>query len=275
LTAEFKSLPERLKLAEISKEGQRVALCRGGAGGRGNIAFKSSTNTTPRTAERGMSGEQKTITLELKLLADVGLVGLPNAGKSTLLTKITRANPKTADYPFTTLEPNLGILTFDKNQTAKDLVVADIPGLIEGAHQGKGLGHDFLRHIENSRALVFVLFLDENVLSDTNLTDEQKAELVWRQYQQLQTELKEYQKDLPAAQPTGEKERAGQAEWAGKVEMLKKPALIALNKIDLYSPELISAVERRFKKTNQKILPFSGFTGENLSKLVQKIVELI
>jgi GTP-binding protein len=246
---ELSSLSERIKLAEIRQEGQKIVLCQGGFGGRGNVSFKSSINTTPYLAERGTPGEWKQITLELKLLADVGLVGLPNAGKSTLLSKITRANPKTADYPFTTIEPNLGVLTLPGG---RDLVVADIPGLIEGAHQGKGLGHDFLRHIENTRALVFVLFLEESVVSDETLTVAQKAELVWQQYQQLQTELREYQKD-----------------------MLKKPALIALNKIDIYSAELVGIVEKRFKKNKQNILPFSGFTGEGLKQLIKAIQKVV
>jgi GTP-binding protein len=200
-------------------------------------------------AELGTLGEQKTVTLELKLLADIGLVGLPNAGKSTLLSKITRANPKTADYPFTTLEPNLGVLTLPEG---KDLVVADIPGLIEGAHQGKGLGHDFLRHIENTLALVFVLFLEESVVFDEDLTAEQKADLVWAQYQQLQTELREYQVDL-----------------------LAKPSLIALNKIDLYPAELVTAIEKEFKKTGKEIYAFSGFTGEGLIVLINKLARLV
>jgi len=242
-------LSNKVKLTEILKEGQRVVICQGGFGGKGNIAFKSSINTTPMQAEIGTPGEQKAITLELKLLADIGLVGYPNAGKSTLLSKITRANPKTADYPFTTIEPNLGVLTLP---AGKDLVVADIPGLIEGASQGKGLGHDFLRHIENCQILIFILFLEESVVSDANLTDQQKAELVCQQYQQLQKELKEYQ-----------------------VEMLKKPFLVSLNKIDLYSVELVKAIKKQFAKNKIDIYPFSGFTGEGLSKLIKKATYLV
>jgi len=140
---------------DLVRPGQEVTIARGGAGGRGNTRFKSSTRQTPRLAERGLPGEEGRIDLHLKLLADVGLVGLPNAGKSSLLARMTRAQPKVAAYPFTTLEPVLGTLESDDRQ----LVVADIPGLIEGASDGAGLGHDFLAHVERTRLLVHVLDL--------------------------------------------------------------------------------------------------------------------
>jgi GTP-binding protein len=140
---------------DLVRPGQEVTIARGGAGGRGNTRFKSSTRQTPRIAERGLPGEEGRVELHLKLLADVGLVGLPNAGKSSLLARLTRAHPKVAAYPFTTLEPVLGTLEGDDRQ----LVIADIPGLIEGAHEGAGLGHDFLAHVERTRLLVHVLDL--------------------------------------------------------------------------------------------------------------------
>jgi GTP-binding protein len=140
---------------DLVRPGQEVTIARGGAGGRGNTRFKSSTRQTPRIAERGLPGEEGRVDLHLKLLADVGLVGLPNAGKSSLLARLTRAQPKVAAYPFTTLEPVLGTLEGDDRQ----LVIADIPGLIEGAHEGAGLGHDFLAHVERTRLLVHVLDL--------------------------------------------------------------------------------------------------------------------
>ena len=187
-----------IMLFEITTHGQEVVLCQGGMGGRGNWHFKSSTNQTPRYAQPGMPGEEKNVTIELKILADVGLVGFPNAGKSTLLSVITAAKPKIADYEFTTLKPNLGIVDYRDYQS---FVMADIPGIIKGAAEGKGLGHYFLRHIERNSILLFLIPADANDIK--------------KQYDILLDELKRY-----------------------NPEMLDKERLVAISKSDLLDNEL-------------------------------------
>ena len=159
---------------EVNKEGQEVLLAKGGLGGRGNESFKSSSNTTPTYAQKGLRGEEKNFRIKLKLIADFGLIGLPNAGKSSLLNEITNANAKIGDYPFTTLEPNLGVLN--------GRVLADIPGLIEGASEGKGLGHKFLKHIEKVKLLLHCI---------SSQSDDPK-----RDYQVIRDELKKYNPEL-------------------------------------------------------------------------------
>lgn len=241
-----------LKLLEITEDGQEVVICQGGFGGRGNERFKSSTNTTPLEAEHGSEGEKRAIVLELKLLADVGLVGFPNAGKSTLLSVITKARPKIANYPFTTLEPNLGVVSYDSESTqkagTKEMVVADIPGLIEGASEGKGLGHDFLRHIENCSTLLFVLSLSEDEVFDASTSLQQKAELLLEQLKKLQTELKKHKSILD-----------------------EKAVLISINKQDLYSDELKAEIMQVFAQAGYEPMLFSAATKTGLQDLLSEV----
>src|SRR5512146_2009891 len=185
-------------LGDLIEPGQRLTVCKGGRGGRGNTHWKSSTNQAPRTAERGEPGEEKRLKLELKLIADIGLIGVPNAGKTTLLSVLTNAKPKIAAYPFTTLEPNLGVAQIDDEHT---VVLADIPGLIEGASHGAGLGLDFLRHVQRTRVLIHLL----DGLSADPLAD----------YSQINSELSLFDPGLA-----------------------RKPQVVALNKIE--QPEVKS-----------------------------------
>jgi GTP-binding protein len=230
----------KLLFAELTEEGQTVLICRGGPGGRGNNAFKGSTNTTPIQAEYGIPGEKKAVILELRLIADVGLVGYPNAGKSTLLSIVTRANPKIANYPFTTLEPNLGVM-FSEEAGGKDIVLADIPGLIEGASKGKGLGYEFLRHVQACRVLLFVLSLEETLIFNSDISEKEKAQQLWDQYQVLLKELKEYDSEL-----------------------LSRPSLVTVSKADLYSPELLEAITKVFTKHKLEIIPISAITKKGI-----------
>lgn len=220
-------------LADLTEPKQRAVVARGGRGGRGNAAFKSSTNQTPKIAERGLPGEAWWIKLELKLIADVGIIGVPNAGKSTLLSVVSAARPKIADYPFTTLQPNLGVVVLDN----RDLVMADIPGLIEGAHEGAGLGFQFLRHIERCRLLVHLI----NGASPAPLDE----------FEQINEELQLYSQKL-----------------AGK------PQLVVLNKIDL--PEAQAhwpAVQARAKELGRPAYRISAVTGQGVQNLLAKLFE--
>ncbi len=235
------------KLVEIEYDGQEIVLCRGGRGGRGNKRFASAGNRTPLEAEYGEFGERKMVVLEHKLLADVGLVGYPNAGKSTFLSVVTKARPKIANYPFTTLEPNLGVVENSSMSDKKEIVIADIPGLIEGASQGKGLGYAFLRHIEHCRVLVFILSLDEVEVFDKEKTLTQKAETLWQRFEDLQGELADYSDEL-----------------AGK------KVIIAVSKSDLYSPELREEVEKVFESRIPTSLKLHG-TGTDYDKATSTV----
>ena len=216
-------------IGDLIQPGQRLTVCKGGRGGRGNTHFKSSTNQVPRTAEKGEPAEFKRIRLELKLLADIGLIGVPNAGKSTLLSALTNARPKIAPYPFTTLEPNLGVASIDEDTT---VVLADIPGLIEGASQGLGLGHDFLRHIQRTRVLIHIL----DGLSSDPVAD----------YSQINTELSLFDPNLQ-----------------------EKPQLVALNKID--QPEVqekYPEIKKALKKRGVSVTSISALARTDIRELL-------
>jgi len=220
-------------ILEITEEGQEIIIAQGGKGGLGNNHFKSSTNQTPRYAQPGLDGVEVDITLELKVLADVGLVGFPNAGKSTLLSVVTAAKPKIADYEFTTLKPNLGIVDYRDGQT---FVMADIPGIIEGAAEGKGLGHYFLRHIERNSTLLFLIPAD--------------ADDIKKQYDILLDELRRY-----------------------NPEMLDKDRLIAISKSDMLDEELMTEMKQELDRDFKDIpyLFISSVAQQGLTELKDKL----
>ncbi len=218
-------------LADLERHGERVIVARGGVGGKGNARFKSSTFQTPRVAEKGEPGEERFIELEVKVIAEVGLVGYPNAGKSTLLGRVSDAKPKIANYPFTTLAPNLGVVRIG---AARNFVAADIPGLIEGAHTGAGLGHDFLRHIERTKLLIHVI--------DCAAVDGRNP---LQDYEQLNEELELYNPRL-----------------------VRMPQLIALNKVDLpNAQDSFPQIREYFGK--RRIFSISALTGEGVDGLIR------
>lgn len=222
-------------ICDIVEEGQRCVVAKGGRGGRGNARFATPTHQAPRYAEKGQEGEERWIILELKLIADVGLVGLPNAGKSTLISKLTRARPKIADYPFTTLSPVLGVLEIDEERR---LVLADIPGLIEGASQGRGLGHEFLRHIERTRILLHLVDI-----SDGASMDPVEA------FRIVNKELGEYSEEL-----------------------LKKPQIVVGTKLDALSDRTkLDTLKRIFEDMGYPFLAVSAVTGEGIDQLVDTL----
>ncbi|MCH8014464.1 MAG: GTPase ObgE [Candidatus Dadabacteria bacterium] len=223
-------------LGDLTENNQELIVAKAGRGGKGNARFVSSTNQAPKEAEPGGEGEEKTLKLELKLLADVGLLGFPNAGKSTLISTISAARPKIADYPFTTLVPNLGVVSYGDGAT---FVLADIPGLIEGAHEGAGLGIQFLRHIERTKILIHLLDLSP-------ITNRDPIE----DYETMNRELKAYSEELS-----------------------KKPQILVLNKIDITEVrEDIEEIEKHFSKSGVKTFPISSATGEGTKELVWEVV---
>ena len=213
-------------LCDVTEDGQQVMLLKGGRGGLGNFNFKTSTNQAPRYAQPGEPAQERTVILQLKLLADVGLVGFPNAGKSTLLSVVSAAKPKIANYPFTTLEPNLGIVSYRDNRS---FVMADIPGIIEGASEGKGLGLRFLRHIERNSLLLFMVPAD---------TDD-----IRKEYEILSNELEQYNPDL-----------------------LDKPRVLAITKSDLLDDELIEALSEDLPEGIPHLF-ISAVAGKGITEL--------
>ena len=222
-------------IADIALAGESIVIAKGGAGGMGNPHFASGTNRTPRIATNGETGEEFWLAIELKLIADVGLVGLPNAGKSTLLSVLSAANPKIAPYPFTTLEPQLGVMN---HKYCKPIIIADIPGLVEGAHSGVGLGHKFLRHIERTRMLLHVIDA-----SDDN---------VEQNYEIISNELLLYKEEL-----------------AGRIQIL------ILNKKDLVDEADLKALENHFQQLGQNVITISGLTGEGIDLLRESVAETL
>ncbi|NPB05843.1 MAG: GTPase ObgE [Aquificae bacterium] len=227
-------------IADLTEDGQRVVVARGGRGGLGNARFATPTNRAPRYATKGKKGEERWIVLELKSIADVGLVGFPNAGKSTLINRLSNAKAEVAPYPFTTRKPNLGVVGYDDFFS---IVIADIPGLIEGAHKGKGLGHEFLRHVERTKALAFILDA-----SDFAERDPVEA------FETLRKELKEY-----------------------SPELLKKPQIVVLNKVDAVSDRSrLDDLEKVFRERyDLPVVKVSGLTGEGLEELKYLLRELV
>jgi GTPase len=223
-------------LRDLRAAGESVVVARGGRGGHGNTYFKSSTNRAPRQAEKGQAGEERWITLELKVIADVGLIGLPNAGKSTLLSRISRAHPEIADYPFTTKYPNLGTVNVG---TDFAFVVADIPGLIEGAHEGHGLGHEFLRHVERTRLLVHLV---EAVPIDGSDP--------LGNYRTIRQELERYSPALAA-----------------------RPELLVVTKMDLTGAE--PARDRIGRELGREVMAISAVTGRGVPALIERIATLL
>lgn len=226
-------------LVDFTHDGQECIVAKGGIGGKGNAHFKTSTHQTPRFSQEGMPGEERRIHLELKLIADVGLVGLPNVGKSTFIAKVSAAKPKIADYPFTTLSPNLGVVSYGSYRT---FVIADIPGLIEGAHQGSGMGIRFLRHIERTRVLLHII--------DISDTSELSG---WDKYVLINRELSSF----------------GTA-------VANKPQIVAINKIDLtMTRDRLKKEIDFFAQKGIEILVFSAATGEGIPHVIDTLVKMI
>jgi len=223
-------------LVDLSTSGESFVAAKGGQGGRGNMHFATAWNQAPRTAEPGTPGQVRTIRLELKLLADVGLLGFPNVGKSTFISAVSRARPKVADYPFTTLTPNLGVVRLSDERM---FVIADIPGLIEGAAEGAGLGHQFLRHVERCRVLL-------HIVEDTFTTGPERSPL--RDYHVINAELGRY-----------------------APELAKTPQLVVLNKVDATDPDVIAAHKAAFAEVGVELLTMSAATHDGIAAVLEAL----
>jgi GTPase len=230
---------EKRLVADLTEDGQSVCVAKGGRGGKGNTHFKSATMRTPRFAQPGEEGQEARIRLELKILADVGIIGLPNAGKSTLIAAISAARPKIAPYPFTTLTPNLGVIRLDTGQA---LVLADIPGLVAGAHEGRGLGHRFLKHVERTRFLLHLLSVEEISLDADP----------WAGFALLNEELKRFDPVL-----------------------VGKRQLLAVNKIDLLPDASLARLRAQAAEQGMEIHFISALTGHGLEPLKERLWELV
>jgi len=222
------------KVHDFSSPDERIMVARGGRGGRGNAQFATSTHQAPREAETGRPGEERSFRLELKLLADVGLVGYPNVGKSTLISRISAARPKIADYPFTTLQPNLGVVVVGKPPEEKSFVVADIPGLIAGAHTGTGLGTQFLRHIERTRLLVHLVDVSDASGRPDPVKD---VEVIMGELESFGARLEE------------------------------KPMITAASKIDVASKDKLAKLKRHCKKQGLELFAISAVTGKGIDEV--------
>ena len=220
--------------ADLVEEGQKVMLARGGRGGKGNTHFKSATHRAPRFAQSGEPGEEKRFRLELKLLADVGLLGLPNAGKSTFIAKVSAAKPKIADYPFTTLSPNLGVIKYGYGRS---ITVADIPGLIQDAHKGQGLGAQFLKHVARSGVLLHLLSIEEVSLSNP-----------WAGFELVNQELQSFEPQL-----------------------LRKRQIQVINKIDIWPKEEVDKLKRMARRQSREIYFISALHGDGIEELMDAL----
>jgi GTP-binding protein len=230
-----------VQVADLTEDSQQILIAKGGLGGRGNAQFATSTNRAPRRAEPGLPGEEKDLRLHLKLLADAGLVGFPNAGKSTLISRISAARPKIADYPFTTLTPNLGVVGLSDDRT---FVVADVPGLIEGAHAGHGLGHRFLSHLERTKVLVHVV----DVSSASGRDPVSDFDIISRELTLF-----------PGRDASGER-------------LVDKPMIAAANKIDaLDDPDRLARLQAHLQSAGVPLYPVSAATGQGLDRLLEAI----